>query len=126
MTRYLTRDRIAALAALVAPLTVAAVLLPFRASWSNTNAALLLLLLVVVVVVNHVREQLTGLLDLRGARFEYGALLGHPPRLEPDGTVTVGHSRWDVELSGLPAQEIELKPIRLREALTYSVAGVAL
>jgi hypothetical protein len=40
--------------------------------------------------------------------------------------VTVGHSRWDVELSGLPAQEIELKPIRLREALTYSVAGVAL
>ncbi|MGD0609553.1 MAG: hypothetical protein ABSA53_39020 [Streptosporangiaceae bacterium] len=109
MTRYLTRDRIAIVAALVAPLTVAAVLLPFRASWSNTNAALLLLLLVVVVVVNHVREQLTGLLDLRGARFEYGALLGHPPRLEPDGTVTVGHSRWDVELSGLPAQEIELR-----------------
>jgi len=125
MTRYLTRDRIAIVAALVAPLTVAAVLLPFRASWSNTNAALLLLL-VVVVVVNHVREQLTGLLDLQGARFEYGAPLGHPPRLEPDGTVTVGHSRWDVELSGLPAQEIELKPIRLREALTYSVAGVAL
>src|SRR5260370_19216928 len=24
---------------------------------------------------------------LEGARFEYGALLGHPPRLEPDGTV---------------------------------------
>ena len=176
MTRYLTRDRIAVLAALAAPLAVAAVLLPFRASWSNTNVALLLVVVVVgvavagnraagglaavwaalwfdffftvpyyrftirsradvttavtdagylaqihetaslaksatvpEVVVNHVREQLTGLLDLQGARFEYGALLGHPPRLEPDGTVTVGHSRWDVELSGLPAQEIELR-----------------
>ena len=61
------------------------------------------------VVVNRVREQLAGLLDLEGARFEYGALLGHPPRLEPDGTVTVGRSRWDVELSGLPAEEIELR-----------------
>ncbi len=45
------------------------------------------------VVVNRVREQLAGVLDLDGARFEYGALLGHPPRLEPDGTVTVGRSR---------------------------------
>ena len=61
------------------------------------------------VVVNRVREQLVGLLDLEGARFEYGSLLGHPPRLEPDGTVTVGRSRWDVELSGLPAEEIELR-----------------
>jgi hypothetical protein len=60
-------------------------------------------------VVNHVREQLTGLLDLEGARFGYGALLGHPPRLEPDGTVTVGRSRWDIELAGLPAEEIELR-----------------
>ena len=200
MTRYLTRDRIAIVAALAAPLAVAAVLLPFRASWSNTNVALLLVVVIVAVaaignriagalaalwaavwfdffftvpyyrftirspadvttavlllftglvvsqlaararrlkvvavtdagylalihetaslaksatvpevVVNHVREQLTGLLDLDGARFEYGALLGHPPRLEPDGTVMVGHSRWDVELSGLPAQEIELR-----------------
>ena len=200
MTRYLTRDRIAIVAAMAAPLAVAAVLLPFRASWSNTNVALLLVVVVVgvavagnrvagglaavvaaawfdffftvpyyrftirspadvttavlllftglvvsqlaararrlkvvavtdagylalihetaslaksatvpEVVVNHVREQLTGLLDLDGARFEYGALLGHPPRLEPDGTVMVGHSRWDVELSGLPAQEIELR-----------------
>ena len=58
---------------------------------------------------DHVREQLVGLLDLEGARFEYGSLLGHPPRLEPDGTVTVGRSRWDVELSGLPAEEVELR-----------------
>jgi Domain of unknown function (DUF4118) len=200
MTGYLTRDRIAILAALAAPLAAAAILLPFRATWSNTNVALLLVVVVVGVaaagnrvagglaavwaavwfdyfftvpyyrftirgsadvttavlllltglvvsqlaararrlkvvavtdggylaqihetaslaksasgpdaVVNRVREQLVGLLDLDGARFEYGSLLGHPPRLEPDGTVRVGHSRWDVELSGLPAEEIELR-----------------
>ena len=200
MTRYLTRDRIVIVAALAAPLAVAAALLPFRASWSNTNVALLLVVVVVGVaaagnrvagglaavwaaawfdffftvpyyrftirssadvttavlllltglvvsqlaararrlkvvavtdagylaqihetaslaksatapdvVVNHVRQQLVGLLDLEGARFEYGTLLGHPPRLEPDGTVTVGRSRWDVELAGLPAEEIELR-----------------
>jgi hypothetical protein len=200
MTRYLTRDRAAILAALVAPLAAAAVLLPFRASWPNTNVALLLVVLVVGVaatgnrvagalaalwaaiwfdffftlpyyrftirssadvttavlllltglavsqlaarsrrlkviaitdagylaqlhetaalaksatfpdaVVDHVKEQLTGLLDLEGARFEYGSLLGHPPRLEPDGTVTIGHSPWDVEQWGLPREEIELR-----------------
>jgi len=200
MTGYLTRDRVAIVAALAAPLAAAAVLLPFRASWSNTNAALLLVVVVVGVaaagnrvagglaavwaaiwfdffftvpyyrftirspadvttavlllltglvvsqlaararrlkvvavtdagylaqihetaslaksarspdaVVNHVREQLVALLDLDAARFEYGALLGHPPRLEPDGSVRVGRSRWDVELSGLPAEEIELR-----------------
>ncbi len=200
MTRCLTRDRIAILAALAAPLAVAAVLLPFRASWSTTNVALLLVVVVVGVaaigsrvagglaavwaavwfdffftqphyrftirssadittavlllltglavsqlaararrlkviavtdagylaqiheaasvaksatvpdvVVDHVKEQLTGLLGLEGARFEYGSLLGHPPRLEPDGTVMAGRSRWDVELSGLPGEEIELR-----------------
>jgi hypothetical protein len=36
-------------------------------------------------------------------------LLGHPPRLEPDGTVMVGHGRWDVETVGLPGGEIELR-----------------
>ena len=49
MTRYLTRDRIAILAALAAPLAAAAILLPFRASWSNTNVALLLVVVVVGV-----------------------------------------------------------------------------
>jgi hypothetical protein len=200
MTRYLTRDRIAILAALAAPLAAAAILLPFRASWSNTNVALLLVVVIVGVsaignraagalaavgsavwfdffftlpyyrltirssddvttavlllvtglavsqlaararrlqvvaitdegylaqihdtaalgqsarspdaVVDHVRDQLTGLLDLEGSRFEYGALLGHPPRLEPDGTIVTGHARWDVEQRGLPAEEIELR-----------------
>ena len=200
MTAYLARDRIAILAALAAPLAVAAVLLPFRASWPNTNVALLLVVVVVGVaaignrvagglaavwaaawfdffftlpyyrftirgpadvttavlllltgvavsqlaararrlqvmvitdagylaqihetasltqsarspdiVVDHVREQLTGLLDLEGSRFEYGSLLGHPPRLEPDGTITSGRGRRDVEQSGLPGEEIELR-----------------
>jgi predicted cation transporter len=48
MTRYLTRDRAAIAAALVAPLA-AAILLPFRASWPNTNVALLLVVVVVAV-----------------------------------------------------------------------------
>ena len=200
MTGYLTRDRAAVLAALAAPLAATAVLLPFRASWPNTNVALLLVVVVVGVaaagsraagalaavsaaawfdffftvpyyrftirgpadittavlllltgvavsqlaararrlkvvtitdagylaqihetaamgqtarspdaVVDHVREQLIGLLDLEGARFEYGSLLGHPPRLEPDGTVMVGHSRRDVDEWGLPGEEIELR-----------------
>jgi hypothetical protein len=61
------------------------------------------------VAVDLVKKQLVGLLGLQGARFEYGILMGHPPRLEQDGTVTVGHSSWDVELSGLPADEIELR-----------------
>ena len=201
MPSYLTRDRIAILAALVAPLAVAAILLPFRASWSNTNVALLLVVVIVGVsaignraagalaavgsavwfdffftvpyyrftirssddvttavlllvtglavsqlaararrlkvvaitdegylaqihdpaalgqtarspdaVVDHVRDQLVGLLNLEGSRFEYGALLGHPPRLQPDGTITMtGHTRWDVEQRGLPGEEIELR-----------------
>jgi len=198
--RYLTRDRIAVLAALAAPLAAAAVLLPFRASWSNTNAALLLVVVVVGVaatgnrvagalaavwaagcfdffftlpyyrltisssasattavlllvtglavsqlaararrlqviaitdagylaqihqtasmaaaaqspaaVVDLVKEQLIAVLGLEGCRFEYGSLLGHPPRLEPDGTIVAGRSRRDVEQHGLPAEEIELR-----------------
>ncbi len=200
MTRYLTRDRAAIAGAVVAPLIAAAILLPFRASWSNTNVALLLVVVVVAVaaignrvagaiaavgaavwfdffftlpyerftirssadvttfvlllvvgvivsqlaayarrlkvvaitdagylaqihqaasltqtakspddVVDHVRGQLTALLDLQECRFEYGSLLGHPPRLEPDGTVLAARGRWDVEQAGLPAEEIELR-----------------
>ncbi len=60
-------------------------------------------------VVDHVRQQLITLLGLQECRFEYGSLLGHPPRLEPDGTVLAGHSHWDVQKAALPAQEIELR-----------------
>jgi hypothetical protein len=60
-------------------------------------------------VVDLVKKQLTDLLNLRECRFEYGSLLGHPPRLEQDGTVTVGRRHWDVERRGLPDEEIELR-----------------
>jgi hypothetical protein len=200
MTHYRSRDRIAVLAGLLAPLVVAVILVPWRASWSNTNVALLLVVAVVAVavlgsraagalaavsafawfdffftrpyerftirgsadittavlllvvglavsqlaararqlrvvgitdagylaeiheaasmaksaeaaetVVDAVKDQLVRVLDLESCRFEYGSLLGHPPRLEPDGTVVIGHARWDVVQFGLPGAEIELR-----------------
>ncbi len=60
-------------------------------------------------VVDHVREALVGLLGLESCRFEYGSLLGQPPRLEPDGTVLAGHRHWDVDEFGFPPGEIELR-----------------
>jgi len=200
MTRYLTRDWAAIVAAVVVPLALSAVLLPWRGSWSNTNVALLLVVAVVAVaaagnrfagalaalsaaawfdffftqpyerftirhssdvttfvlllvvgvavsqlaawarhlkavtitdaeylarishsaalsksasspdeVVEHVRKELIGLLDLRDCRFEYGMLLGRPPRLEADGTVQTRYGHWPADESGLPDQEIELR-----------------
>ena len=200
MMRYLTRDRAAIAAAVAVPLASAAVLLPWRATWPNTNVALLLVVAVVAVaalgnrlagalaavsaaawfdffftqpydrftirhssdvttfllllvvgvavsqlaayarhlkavtvadagylarivesaaltqlagspdaVVEQVRKQLIGLLGLRDCRFEYGMLLGQPPRLEPDGTVLTRHGHWPVDDVGLPDQEVELR-----------------
>jgi len=200
MTRYLTRDRAAIAAAIAAPLGAAAILLPWRASWQNTNVALLLVVVVVAVaaignraagalaavwaaawfdffytvpyerfsirsssdvttfvlllvvgiavsqlaararrlkvititdagylaqihetaalaqsaasaqaVVDHVREQLIGVLGLRDCRFEYGVLIGHPPRLEQDGTIVTRHGHVDVDLAGMPGEEVELR-----------------
>ncbi|WP_424533007.1 DUF4118 domain-containing protein [Sphaerisporangium viridialbum] len=202
MLRYLDRDRLAIVAALVAPLAVSAVLVPFRAGLSNTNVALALVVVVVAVaangdrlagalaavsaalwfdfffappyqrftvtspadiqtaalllivglavsqlaararrlrvvavtdagylaqihdtaelaqssrspevVVDHVRAQLTDLLQLRGCRFQYGILIGHPPRLEQDGSVVWGRRRWDVDRLGLPDEEVELRTL---------------
>ncbi|WP_342786948.1 hypothetical protein [Streptomyces cyaneus] len=42
-------------------------------------------------------------------RFEYGTLLGQPPRLTNDGSVTVGRRSWDVDAAGWPDGEIELR-----------------
>ncbi|WP_067136933.1 DUF4118 domain-containing protein [Microtetraspora malaysiensis] len=200
MPRFLNRDLAAVVAAVLLPLVVAAIIVPFRGALSNTNVALILVVAVVAVatagnrlagalaavsaavwfdffftqpyerftivkaadvqtavlllvvglvtsqlaawarrlkvitvtdadylarvhevaalsqsatsaaaVVTAVQEQLTDLLHLRDCRFEYGTLLGHPPRLEQDGTVTVGRRHWDVERKGLPDQEIELR-----------------
>jgi hypothetical protein len=60
-------------------------------------------------VVDHVRQQLLALLDLEECRFEYRVLLGHPPRLEPDGTVLAARGRWGEEQAGLPDEEIQLR-----------------
>jgi hypothetical protein len=60
-------------------------------------------------VADHVREQLIGLLDLQECRFEYGALPGHPPRLEPRWHGA--GCRWPLGRgeSGLPGEEVELR-----------------
>jgi K+-sensing histidine kinase KdpD len=65
MTRNLTRDRAAIAAALAAPLAAAAILLPFRASWPNTNVALLLV--VVVVAVAAIGNRVAGAIAAIGA-----------------------------------------------------------
>lgn len=200
MTRYLNRDAAAVTAAVLGPLALAAVLLPWRGSWPNTNVALLLVVAVVAVaclgnrlagalaalsaavwfdyfftrpyerltishpgdvttfalllavgvavsqmaararrlkavtiadagyftrivtsaaltqaagtphdVVEHVRGQLIEVLDLRDCRFEYGKLLGQPPRLEPDGSITTRYGHYPVDESGLPDEEVELR-----------------
>jgi hypothetical protein len=200
VSRYLTRDRVAIAAALAVPLAGAAILLPWRSSWPNTNVALLLVVTVVAVavlgnrvaaalaalsaavwfdffftvpydrfsiahssdvttfallfavgvavsqlaararhlktvtvedagylaritgsaaltqttgspdaVIAHVRRELTDLLDLRECRFEYGMLIGHPARLEPDGRVLTRHGYYPVDEAGLPNDELELR-----------------
>jgi len=48
-TRLLSRDHLAVAAGLVAPLALTALLVPFRSSFANTDAALALILLVVLV-----------------------------------------------------------------------------
>jgi hypothetical protein len=60
-------------------------------------------------VVGHVRRQLIDVLGLRDCRFEYGILIGHPPRLEQDGTIVTRYSHIDGELAGMPAEEVELR-----------------
>ncbi|MCM2577010.1 DUF4118 domain-containing protein [Streptomyces meridianus] len=200
MAFHLTRDRMAILAAVVAPIAVSAALIPFRTDISSANLALILVVVVVAVaaighlfagavaalgaalwfdffltrpyetfaitkssdvgtailllavglvvsqlaararrlhvlaitdadylaqihhtaqvarsstspdaVVDQVRDQLVGLLHLNGCRFEYGNLLGRPPRLEPDGRVVKSRMEWDVDRLGLPEEEVELR-----------------
>ncbi|MYV41248.1 DUF4118 domain-containing protein [Streptomyces sp. SID1328] len=60
-------------------------------------------------VVDHVRGELTDLLGLRACRFEYGTLMGRPPRLENDGSVTVGRRTWNPDTDGWPEGETELR-----------------
>ncbi|WP_019064698.1 DUF4118 domain-containing protein [Streptomyces prunicolor] len=60
-------------------------------------------------VVDQVSQQLVEILGLRSCRFEHGTLLGRHPRLEQDGSVTVGRASWNLEKDGWPGEEIELR-----------------
>src|SRR5215469_13847380 len=70
------RDRLAVLVALVAPLALAVILVPFRASFPNTNAALAMLLVVVAVAANGYR--LAGVLAAVSAAVWFDFFLTRP------------------------------------------------
>jgi K+-sensing histidine kinase KdpD len=76
MSRYLTRDRLAVLAGLAAPLALAAILVPFRASFPNTDAALALILVVVAVAANG--DRLAGILAAVSAAVWFDFFLTQP------------------------------------------------
>jgi K+-sensing histidine kinase KdpD len=73
MTR---RDTVAVLAGLAAPLALAALLVPFRASFPNTDAALALILVVVAVAANGYR--LAGILAAVSAAAWFDFFLTRP------------------------------------------------
>ncbi len=70
------RDRLALLAAFAAPLALAAILVPWRASFPNTDAALVLILLVVAVAANGYR--LAGLVAALSAAVWFDFFLTRP------------------------------------------------
>jgi K+-sensing histidine kinase KdpD len=74
--RVLGRDRVAVLIALAAPLALAAILVPFRASFPNTDAALAMLLVVVAVAANGYR--LAGVLASLSAAAWFDFFLTRP------------------------------------------------
>ncbi len=68
-------------------------------------------------VVEHVRRQLIEVLGLQDCRFEYGKLLGQPPRLEPDGSIRTRYGYYPVDSSGLlhgrhRAPHLQQRPVR--------------
>ena len=76
MSRFLTRDRAAVLVAIGAPLALAAILVPFRPSFPNTDAALAMLLVVVAVAANGYR--LAGILAAVSAAVWFDFFLTRP------------------------------------------------
>jgi K+-sensing histidine kinase KdpD len=74
--RRLSRDALAVLAAVAVPLALAAILLPFRASFPNTDATLALLLVVVAVASNGYR--LAGILAALSAAVWFDFFLTRP------------------------------------------------
>jgi K+-sensing histidine kinase KdpD len=72
----LNRDRLAVVAGLAAPLALAAILVPFRSSFPNTDAALAMLLVVVAVAANGYR--LAGILAAVSAAVWFDFFLTRP------------------------------------------------
>lgn len=93
VSRYLTRDRLALLAALAGPLALAAILVPFRSSFPNTDAALAMLLVVVAVAANGYR--LAGCLAALSAAVWFDFFL-----TQPYERFTINH-RMDIETTVL-------------------------
>ncbi|MFD9454484.1 hypothetical protein ACFWBC_15560 [Streptomyces sp. NPDC059985] len=60
-------------------------------------------------MVEYVGRELVGLLGLRGARFEYGSLVGHLPRLEHDGGLWPRRGDRITEYAAWPDGETELR-----------------
>src|SRR5215831_7154370 len=73
---WLSRDRLAVVAALAAPLLLTVILVPFRTSFPNTDAALALLLVVVAVAANGYR--LAGCLSALSAAVWFDFFLTRP------------------------------------------------
>ena len=90
MSRFLTRDRVAVVAAVVAPLALAAILVPFRASFPNTDAALAMILVVVAVAANGYR--LAGVLAALSAAAWFDFFLTSGPATSTGSTPP--RSRW--------------------------------
>jgi len=76
MARVSSRDRLAVLAALAGPLILTVILVPFRASLPNTDAALALLLVVVAVAATGYR--LAGILAALSAAAWFDFFLTQP------------------------------------------------
>ena len=131
MTRFLTRDPAAIAVALMLPLASAAILLPWRGSWSNTNVALLLV--VAVVAVAATGNRLAGALAAVSAAawFDFFFTL-------PYDRLTISHSSdvttfvlllvVGVAVSQLAARARRLKAVTIADAgyLTRVVDSAAL
>ena len=119
MTRYLTRDRAAIAAAVAGPLALAAIALPWRGSWPNTNVALLLV--VVVVAVACLGNRLAGALAALSAAvwFDFFFTLPYDRltiRHSADVTTFVLLLVVGVVVSQLAARARRLKAVTLADA----------
>ena len=76
MSRYMNRDRLAVLAAIAVPLALAAILVPFRSGFPNTDAALAMIVVVVAVAANG--DRLAGVLAAVSAAVWFDFFLTQP------------------------------------------------